>query len=69
MASSHAVIDCNQLNIALTSVNVLKLKRPSLQPVFGLSVLGFCRNMAVQDDSMKENQVFVEAKPCNYNVT
>ena len=61
MASSGEVADCIQLNtppLPLPSQACRrtysghetheKHERPSLEPVFGLSILGYCRNMAVQ---------------------
>ena len=61
LVSSGEVADCNQMNTPPlilpfqacrrtygSSKTHKKGERPSLEPVFGLSVLGYCRNMAVQ---------------------
>lgn len=56
MASDSVVADCTQL---YTLWLTLQHKRPSLEPVLGLSILGYRGNMA---DSTGENAVS-ENKP------
>ena len=56
MASSSEVAGLNQLNTPPLPFQACrrtydgheKCESPSLEPVFGLSVLGYCRNMAMQ---------------------
>ena len=59
--SAGVLTDCNQhvTPLASSSPIVLKKKkrvkheRPSPEPVFGLSVLGYCRNMTVQHGRLR----------------
>ena len=64
MASSGDAADCNQLNTTPTPIisvqdniqwhkNHEKHEKSSLEPLIGLSVQGYCRNMAVQHGGVR----------------